>query len=387
MENLLTRLTMSVMSRQGENVATAGLLYLLQSHDDARHAFLQVVEKASGVPLPPNVRFQGQVGSTGSGITDISGWHDNRELVIVEAKVGAGLGLNQARDYFKRLDAGGLLVVLAPESRLPALFGVACKDCDVMSDASALTASAGGKSLVAVSWLAVIDAIRAKPLTAALRAEVDQIRGLYDHLETAEFMPFSSDSLSRNAARQHASLERVVVDLNARIFAGTVTDASCPKKGFRIAASGDAVGFYFLLAGNSAWFGRSTGLWLKNVEAETPYWLHLWQLGYSDAHLLKGQLDGDARCRARCFGEPPVRMALWPPLGVDISLVGSGLAEQIAQVGAAIRKVGLAVPVPTGAAAALGDGGSHGPDSQSAGEETGAFGQAEPSETDNDGVV
>lgn len=346
-ENLLTRLTMSVMSRQGENVASAGLLYLLQSHDQAREAFLDLLRTASGTPLPPDVRFQGQVGSRDAGVTDISGRHGNQEYVIVEAKVGAGLGHGQASAYLNRLSPEGLLVILAPESRLSALFDVACQSCGATRDGAELRARAGGRSLAAVSWTAAIKAITDKPLTAALHAEVDQVRGLYEHLDATEFVPLTSDSVSRNAARQMAALDRVVVEVQVRIDAGKVAGAFYPKKGARLAASWDAAGFGFTLAGNAVWFGRSTGRWLKHAEAETPYWLHLYKLDnqYNDAHALKRHLDGDAAGRRRCYGEPPTAIALWPALGVDIGAIVDGLAKQIEDVGHALGEIGLAAPL------------------------------------------
>ena len=130
-ETLLVRIAETVGSRQAENIASAALTYLLQRDAGIRSAFISLVERRAGVRLGDGVAFRGQVAVQGLGVTDISGVLDGAELLIVEAKILAGLGPGQAAAYLRRLPSGGVLVLLAPIARLGVVFGEACRQSGV----------------------------------------------------------------------------------------------------------------------------------------------------------------------------------------------------------------------------------------------------------------
>lgn len=107
-----------------ENLATEALTWLLRRSSAARAALVGLARTA-GADVPDELTFIGQVSSPGAGRPDVVGLDvSSRERLLIEAKFAAALTDQQPSGYLKRLkpDVDGVLLVVAPTVRLPALW-------------------------------------------------------------------------------------------------------------------------------------------------------------------------------------------------------------------------------------------------------------------------
>jgi len=333
MDNLLVRIASTVGARQAENVATAALLYLLQKSEDVAEAVVRHIEsRASIPPLPRPLRFRGQVPGQDLGITDISALAGSEEVLIIEAKIAAGLHEGQASTYLKRFTSKGVLAILAPKVRVPSLFRAACEQCEASIGPGETRAESAGVVLVGLSWEDVIGVIKTITLDAALASEVDQVEGLYRHIEGEAFMPFSSDDFSVLTARTLKSMDdlanRVFQELKSAGLPGVEFPSGNPSVGGQ-----SSFGGYGRIAGHKGWIGRSSEFWLRY--AETPFWVSLYELGDETDAVAEavGRVDDEGR---RLAVERPVEnrvlVALWCPRGEDIDACASALVRQVGAV-------------------------------------------------------
>lgn len=210
-ENLLTRVATTLGSRQAENIASGALVYLLERYPPARVAFVNHLRAISHAVIDDAVYFSAQVDIANFGITDISGVHDGAEQVIIEAKIAAGLHGHQVTRYIDRLrPTAGLLVILAPRHRLPFVWHDVCEEADIDPATSPVQTPDGKVTLASTTWEAVIDSLAgALAGDAAGRAELQQVEGLYRHIEEAAFIPYSPDDLSFGTGRLVDSIGRI----------------------------------------------------------------------------------------------------------------------------------------------------------------------------------
>jgi hypothetical protein len=336
MENLLTRVATTIGARQGENVATASLHFLLERDAGARRAVVALVSHKSGSPLPEDLVFRTQAGSADAGIADMAATRPGHasERLIIEAKVNANLSAGQAAKYLRRLGMDGVLVLLAPDFRLRPLFAAACAECGLEAEGTALVArSAQGKTIAAVSWAEAMAAIRSALVDPALHGDVTQVEGLLDHLERRTFVPFAPEHLSRDMARLHASYDQLVVEVLAAMKAGNAEGV----KIYGRQAGGDGYfGGGLKLGQHVVWFGRHTGRWVLHELAGTPYWLHFSRMPDALAEQLRQTVNSRAG-KERCFGNPAQYVAVWPLVGVDKEVVVRDLVRQIADIRERVR--------------------------------------------------
>jgi hypothetical protein len=333
MDNLLIRIASTVGARQAENVASAALLYLLQQSERVGDAVAGLIEtRASIPPLPRPLRFRGQQSEQNLGITDISAFAGSEEVLIIEAKIAAGLHEAQASTYLKRLRPKGVLVILAPKVRVPSLFRAACEQCESTIGPGEIRAESAGIVLVGLSWEDVIGVIKTVTLDAALASEVDQVEGLYRYIEGEAFMPFSSDDFSVLTARTLTSIDdlanRVFQELKSAVIPG-VEFASSNQYGGGLTHFGGRG----RVAGYKVWIGRDSRCWLRH--AETPFWLEFEGLGDKTDAVAEaiGRVDDEGRQLAvERPTENRVLVALWCPKGDDIDTCASALVPQVSAV-------------------------------------------------------
>jgi len=357
-ENLLTRIATTVGSRQAENIASGALIYLLQKDPGVRRSFLASIEQLAEVTFAPSLVFRGQVALSGMGVSDISGIDEAAEVLIVEAKILAGLGPDQAKRYLRRLDGKGVLAVLAPESRLSVVFREACSQCETGADG--LRADVNGTVLVGFSWEAALQSIQGSTLDPGIRAEIEQVAGLYRRLESDAFMPFSDDDLSARAARLWSSLDTIVTRVKSQAMTayGTKGSVVFPPR-YPLRGGERFYGVYCTISGFNTWFGRHTALWLELEE--TPYWLQINNLDQTQSDAIHDALTGERTAAESSFG--PLRRAaatdifvpLKPSIGVDADVVVQKLLTLILEVGDRLSAKGVEGPyLPAAGVAAAG---------------------------------
>jgi hypothetical protein len=265
--NLLARIATTIGRRRQEDVASAALLYVIQVDDKARNAVVADLARraglAVGVDLPENLYFAGQdYGKDGR--PDIVGADDTAHArVIIEAKIDAGFQPDQIGRYSTRLEAGlpSVIAVLAPEHRVPHLLQEAAEQLKSkgieIAERGTVTWQGPDRALtlVGVSWLEMLEAM--EKVTAS--TDLGQLRGFYEYLESAVFLPFASADLARANGRLVRSVASVAENVAAAFPGGSASH--------RWSSTGQLL----TLHGRTAWFGVWPSAWAQRED--TPYWL------------------------------------------------------------------------------------------------------------------
>lgn len=330
--NLLARIATTIGRRRQEDVASTALLYVIQTDDSARCAVVADITRraglTAGVDLPDDLYFAGQDHGK-DGRPDIVGADDSAHArVVIEAKIDAGFQPDQIGRYSTRLQPGlpSVLAVLAPERRVPHLLMEAAQQLQAkgikIAESAPATWRGPGRSLtlLGISWLEILGAME----NVTSSADLDQLRGFYEYLESAIFLPFSSADLARGNGRLIRSVASVAENVAANFAGGSVL----PRW--------DSSGKVLDLRGRSAWFGVWPEAWAQRED--TPYWLT-----YSKAALLPVR---DAQLIPELNAIPGIRahrdesflcIALFPPAGAERTEVEKTLTGLINRVADLVR--------------------------------------------------
>lgn len=321
--NLLTQVALTVGSRQGENVATAALVHILNSSPSARSAAVAHINGVSAIALPNELAFSTQVGATAAGIADaVATDAGNRERVIIEAKLSAGFHGMQLETYVRRL-AGVvvrpcLLLIVAPAVRCESLWRHARVLLGLeQGDGNRVTATADEITVSVTSWEALLDALGpAVDSDAVARNDLEQLRGLFHYLAKAAVLPIDGDDVSQRRGQ--------ICHSTWRIAEGAI-DAllKYPKPNLRLYSSRSKGGGFwgagaYLVAGSTeVWFGVWLPSWVQH--AETPYWLQFKNLDGVRGPRLAAALQevGNVMTAFYRSGDNDVVAALTPPLARD----------------------------------------------------------------------
>jgi hypothetical protein len=207
-----------------ENLATEALHFILTRSAEARRSFARMLD-AFGERLPEPLHFKTQAGDDKGAIPDLVGQDGGGvEQAIIEAKFWAGLTPRQPLAYFDRLPpASGLLLFLAPARRTDTLWHEMLQRCrragrEVIGDEklgpeSRLARLHDGRRLGLTSWRATLDVLHAGLLqvgdTDAV-ADLLQLRGLTDRMDSDLFLPFTGEELTSSLGTRVLQLSQIV---------------------------------------------------------------------------------------------------------------------------------------------------------------------------------
>jgi hypothetical protein len=185
--------------------AGAALLYVIQADSRARRAVVADIARRAGLAadadLPDDLSFADQDHGEG-GRPDIVGLDDRaRARIVIEAKIDAGFQPEQIARYSARLASGlpSVIAVLAPDRRLPRLLHEAHHQLASMeielAECGSVTWQTGDRTMtvLGISWLTTLQAME----NVTSSADLSQLRGFYDYLESAVFLPFATADLAR----------------------------------------------------------------------------------------------------------------------------------------------------------------------------------------------
>lgn len=342
--NLLAHVVTTVGRRQAENLTTAALLYLLEKYESARMAFIQLLRVASGIDLPDELWFQFHASETGGRIPDIAAVDfQGRERVLIEVKLTAGLGPQQALDYFERLPATmpSALCILAPGRRIPFLWFDARRQIPELRDddepSAARRASRGSRVLTALSWNHLLTALESSLANSPDgHAEIAQLRGVSEFYDRRDFLPFSSDDLAIANGMLIQQLSNVTEEVNQICLAeGLLVDSKATIGTQR----GLYHGFWSVISGYEVWFGLWTAAWVEL--AETPFWLQFYDRSILStvAHALRPLNTAGLPKVFKREAHKDVAVALYPPLGASEEQTVLNLVAQIREVHRCIEQL------------------------------------------------
>ncbi len=328
--NLLARIATTIGRRHQDNVASTALLYLIQSDERARRAVVADLARRAGLTagadLPDDLYFTGQDRGE-DGQPDIVGVDElARARVVIEAKIDAGFQPDQIARYSTRLVSGlpSVIAVLAPDRRLPHLLHEAHQQLTVrgieLAERGPLTWQTTDRTLtlVGISWLMTLEAM--EDVTSS--ADLGQLRGFYDYLESAVFLPFATADLARANGRLMRSVTSVAQNVSAR-FPPAERGATTHHWSY--------TGQLLVLHGRTVWFGVWLDAWAQRDD--TPYWLtyHKDALPPATAAQILPELNAVPGIKAHHDGTY-LCAALFPPAEAGRAEVEDTLTALIQQV-------------------------------------------------------
>jgi len=333
------------LARHPENVATAGLQYVLSTSPDAARALENHLRRV--VDLPAELHYDTQLPGQDGSIPDLIGTAaDGSTPLLAEAKFYAGLTDHQPVSYLHRLPASrpGLLLFVVPSQRLGLLWTevrarVVAADFPVTAertDGDLRHAAVGADHVLAMtSWRSLLNILTDAVVAAgdvAATSNLGQLRGLSDRMDSEAFHPLTAEELSGSVAvrlRQYTDLiEKSVAHLiDAGIATRGTTGIPTPTPG-----RGDAWwGRFFGLQNVMCLLHVSARSWSK--DRATPLWL---QVGYKSeppvaaVHAALAPMSGEAN---RVFRRQTcVDVAIDLPTGVEEDAVVAAISAQIERI-------------------------------------------------------
>lgn len=275
MESLLGQFYARIRGSQ-ENIASEGLVYILNRSKAARQALSNIIRNDCGLDFP-DLNYEAQ--STGKDFErpDIIGRDENgNNVLILEAKFWSALTENQPITYLNSLPGSSALMFICPDARVRYVFSEInnrMKSSDIVTEIHGdlhLKTSDLNKHLIVKKWSQILVPIKDKLSQEKendLLADINQIIGLCDIIDNTAFLPIQNDELSPKYARRVKNyfdvVDYVVEELKKRRRANTE----------RLRAAGPKYAYvrYFKMDQMGVSFQLRFDLWEK--VADTPFWV------------------------------------------------------------------------------------------------------------------
>lgn len=280
---LLAALTLRLHSHP-ENIATEALLHILQTHQSAAEALESLLHHA-GLPDLGPLFFQTQVHGEKDSIPDLVGANSvGEELLVIEAKFWAHLTDKQPTDYLTRLPESkpAVLLFVCPEARRTLLW-----------DQIAYRTRAAGYQIVngthshmitwtlvkinaflaIASWRAILGSLAADAAAhndQDYLADVNQLHGLCDRMDTEAFLPLRPAELSQEIGRRVSQFADLIDDSVGAL----AKNVSISTKGLSTGGSHASYGRFFKFKDRIGCFLHySPRLW--SSPGVSPIWLEI----------------------------------------------------------------------------------------------------------------
>ncbi|TAK27422.1 MAG: hypothetical protein EPO40_17540 [Myxococcaceae bacterium] len=355
-DTVLAHLAASIA--QKENLATEALAFILNRSAPAREALRQRLAAAVG-EVPTLGRILTQQAVSDEGRPDVVLYNQAGQKVgFIEAKFWAALTPAQPVDYLQQLPkaGSGVLLLLAPERRLPSLRADVLDRCTAaklpLVDRGPMAFDVGPNRLALMSWSSLLASMRdAVAEDRATTSDVAQLTGLCARCEAEGFIPLTREDLDDlrvpRLVLQFANLVNAIVDTG--VAAGVVS-----VKGLKATHFQHATGRYVEFARAGAWLGLNHTHWSRR--GRSPLWIRFSQddWGRADAlrTLLRPWMSMDP---PRAWGDDEdgaVRVPLRLRTGVEQDAVVADVLEQLRELDGLMSSAGM--PLLKGAAPPVG---------------------------------
>jgi len=257
-----------------EDIASEGIVYILESSKYARDAISIFIYNNTGISLN-NINYISQSVGENKERPDISGIDENgNEVIIIEAKFWASLTGNQPSEYLKRLKENSVLLFVCPKLRAISL----ASEIETRLKNDNITYGYiqnryvidKNKYIFITDWSSILETIKTALLNnneMALVSDVDQIIGFCEIIDNNTFPPIMDYDLSPAIAKRINSY----CDLLDKIVDKLKVSENADTTGLK--STGQKYGYtrYFKIGE----YGISVELNMKMWElfADTPFWI------------------------------------------------------------------------------------------------------------------
>lgn len=261
-----------------EDIASEGLVYILQRSSAARLALSKIIQADCGVFFE-DISYRPQSIGEQQERPDISGLDkQGAEVLILEAKFWAALTENQPITYLNRLGSGSVLMFVCPTLRVRPVYNellmrLRKAEINFVSDDNAHSLTLDhDKKLIVKTWQEILGIIRlhlVQDNEQVLLSDIDQLIGFCETIDNNSFHPYQSDDFAPSIAKKINSFydlaDKVIDELKKRGLADTNRLKATPQK----------YGYarYFYLGSMSLSFNVWFNYWER--VADTPFWLRI----------------------------------------------------------------------------------------------------------------
>lgn len=263
-----------------EDIATFSLQYLLTQSEKLNLAFTKRVADCMSVSFENTLKYDCQVtgDSDEKERPDMAGFDsEGNEIVLFEMKFYASLTQNQPGTYLKRLkqNGGKGLLFVCPMARRTNLWAQLKNLCSEMQveDVNEFCINVDGIMLSIISWSEIIELLEtvAASVDTAFSADIAQLKGYCNQLDSDAFIPFSDQDLSAGEAKKVERYYQVIDEVIDLLCADETLETS--KKGTKASSyrKGYSRGLKIDNLTISLYYDRD--MWKSPTSIETPFWI------------------------------------------------------------------------------------------------------------------
>ena len=263
-----------------EDIATYSLQYLLVQSEELNRAFTKRVSEILDVDLDETLQYNCQ--ATGDSdekerpdmaATDA----DGKEVILCEMKFYASLTSNQPGTYLNRLkdENGKGLLFVCPEARKTNLWAKLQELCsnETVTEVSNVCVSVNGIKMGIITWTEILNLLNKVASSAAIEysADISQLEGYCNQLDSEAFIPFDAVDLSAEMAIKADRYYQVIDEVIELLCADNSLKTS--KKGTK--ATGYRKGYTRSLHIDdlTITLNYDRDLWKLPSTVETPFWV------------------------------------------------------------------------------------------------------------------
>ena len=290
MASLLGQFFSNIKGSQ-EDIASKGLVYILQLSNSAKNAMYKLIQNNINI-LYTDIQFIAQNIGENNERPDISGIDNSgNEVIIIEAKFWASLTGNQPVEYLKRLEKNSVLVFICPKQREISLQNEIesrmRSDSIIYQSFNNILKLDKNNFLVIFNWNIVLNTIKEALINneeKLLVSDIDQIIGFCEVIDNNTFLPIQDNDLSPSFAKRINSyydlLDKIVDKLKMLTDISTTGLKATPQR----------FGYtrYFTIDDNCASLELNTYLWAEY--SDTPFWIAIKDKAWQQPNEFKNKL-------------------------------------------------------------------------------------------------
>ncbi len=318
-----------------EDIATYSLQYLLVQSKQLNRAFTKRIAEIMHLNTDDTLQYVCQ--STGKDEQkerpDMAGVDfQGNEIVLCEMKFYATLTPNQPNTYLDRLiECGGKgLLFVCPATRLTNLWAKLNELCEgrVVEEVDGTCILVDGISLAIITWTEIIGLLKRVAASVAIEflADIAQLEGYCEQLDSEAFIPFSADDLSAEMAKKGERYYQVIDEVIELLCADKKHVTS--RKGVK--ATGYRKGYTrsLLIDGFTFTLNYDRDMWKNPACIETPFWIAIRDNEWDQNEEMLKKFDLYPANRKQIYWNM-IYLALEPLQNADFSEVCEDIKYQI----------------------------------------------------------
>lgn len=278
-----------------EDIATFSLQYLLTQSEHLNRAFTKRIATEMDIELEDTLQYACQVtgDSEEKERPDMVGVDsEGKEIVLFEMKFYASLTVNQPLTYLERLrkQSGAGLMFVCPATRRTNLWTKLKELCEGMTlqVVNEHCVIVDGVKMSIITWGEVLEMLKqvAGSVDTAFSADIAQLEGYCNRLDSDAFIPFSSEDLSALSAKKEERYYLVLDEVIELLMSDSSIKTS--KKGTKATAYRRGYTRALTINDLSITLNYDRELWKNPASVETPFWVAIRD---ADWNVIPGMAD------------------------------------------------------------------------------------------------